>query len=167
VTLALRGALEPWHVMGEEGAPGGTVRYVDGSLERLEVTMSGGVAGRHHVLVNGRRVPLSATTVDAAVGGVRYRAWRAPHALHPTIAPHVPLTCEIWDGHRSRSLGGCTYHVAHPGGRNYTTFPVNAYEAEGRRLTRFEPFGFTPGTFAPRFEAPNTDFPHTLDLRRP
>jgi uncharacterized protein (DUF2126 family)/transglutaminase-like putative cysteine protease len=167
VTLALRGALEPWHVMGEEGAPGGTVRYVDGSLERIEVTMSGGVAGRHHVLVNGRRVPLTTTSTDSAVGGVRYRAWRAPHALHPTIAPHVPLTCEIWDASRSRSLGGCTYHVAHPGGRNYTTFPVNAYEAEGRRLTRFEPFGFTPGTFVPPVETANPDFPHTLDLRRP
>jgi uncharacterized protein (DUF2126 family)/transglutaminase-like putative cysteine protease len=126
VKIELRGALEPWNVMGEEGAPGGTVRYVD----------------------------------------VRYRAWRAPHALHPTIAPHVPLLCEIWDERRSRSLGGCTYHVAHPGGRNYTTFPVNAYEAEGRRLTRFEPFGFTAGTFVPPPATPNPDFPHTLDLRR-
>ena len=166
VKLELRGALEPWNVMGEEGAPGGTVRYVDGSVERLEVTISGFTAGRHHVLVNGRRVPLTATAIGTATGGVRYRAWRAPHALHPTIAPHGPLRCEIWDEYTSRSLGGCTYHVAHPGGRNYTTFPVNAYEAEGRRLTRFEPLGFTPGIFVPPPAAPNPDFPHTLDLRR-
>ena len=166
VKLELRGALEPWNVMGEEGTPAGTVRYVDGSLERLEVTISGYTAGRHHVLVNGVRVPLTASAIDAAVGGVRYRAWRAPHALHPTIAPNVPLVCEIWDEYTSRSLGGCTYHVAHPGGRNHTTFPVNAYEAEGRRLARFEPFGFTAGTFVPPPAKPNPDFPHTLDLRR-
>ena len=166
VKLELRGALEPWNVMGEEGTPAGTVRYVDGSIERLEITISGYTAGRHHVLVNGRRVPLTATAIDGAVGGVRYRAWRAPHALHPTIAPNVPLVCEIWDQYTSRSLGGCTYHVAHPGGRNHTMFPVNAYEAEGRRLARFEPFGFTPGTFVPPAAVPNPDFPHTLDLRR-
>jgi uncharacterized protein (DUF2126 family) len=166
VKLELRGALEPWNVMGEEGAPGGTVRYVDGSMERLQVTVSGLTSGRHHVLVNGRRVPLTATAIDSAIGGVRYRAWRAPHALHPTIAPNVPLVCEIWDEYVSRSIGGCTYHVAHPGGRNHTTFPVNAYEAEGRRLARFEPFGFTPGAFTPPPARPNPDFPHTLDLRR-
>jgi uncharacterized protein (DUF2126 family) len=166
VKLELRGALEPWNVMGEEGTAGGTVRYVDGSVERLEVTISGFTAGRHHVLVNGRRVPLTATAIDAAVGGVRYRAWRGPHALHPTIAPHGPIVCEIWDEYVSRSLGGCTYHVTHPGGRNYTTFPVNAYEAEGRRLARFEPFGYTPGVFVPPPATPNPDFPHTLDLRR-
>ncbi|HTV72340.1 MAG TPA: transglutaminase family protein, partial [Candidatus Acidoferrales bacterium] len=90
---------------------------------------------------------------------------RAPHALHPTIEPHAPLLCEIWDEYLSRSLGGCRYHVAHPGGRNYTTFPVNAYEAETRRLSRFEPFGFTPGTFVPPPATPNPDFPRTLDLR--
>jgi uncharacterized protein (DUF2126 family) len=166
VKLELRGALEPWNVMGEEGTPAGTVRFVDGSVERLQVTMSGYTEGRHHLLVNGRRVPMTASAVDAAVGGVRYRAWRAPHALHPTIAPNVPMVCEIWDEYVSRSLGGCTYHVAHPGGRNHTTFPVNAYEAEGRRLARFEPFGFTPGRFVPPPATDNPDFPHTLDLRR-
>jgi uncharacterized protein (DUF2126 family) len=78
----------------------------------------------------------------------------------------VPLVCEIWDERLGRSIGGCTYHAAHPGGRNYTTFPVNAYEAEGRRLSRFEPTGFTPGSFVPPPLSDNPEFPHTLDLRR-
>jgi uncharacterized protein (DUF2126 family)/transglutaminase-like putative cysteine protease len=165
VTLELRGALEPWHVMGEEGAAGGTVRYVDSSVERLQVSLSGMIEGRHFVLVNGRRVPLTSTSADGAVGGVRYRAWRPPAALHPTIPPHVPLLCEIWDAQFRRSLGGCRYHVTHPGGRSHENFPVNAYEAEGRRLARFEPFGFTPGIFEPPASRTNPDFPHTLDLR--
>ena len=165
--IALRQALEPWNVMGEEGAVGGTVRYVDSTVERLEVKASGLVEGRHAVVVNGRAVPLRpAGAGGEGVAGVRYRAWSAAHSLHPTIAPHVPLVFEIWDKWSKRSLGGCTYHVAHPGGRNYTTFPVNSYEAEGRRLARFEPFGFTGGMFEPVSAQPHPDFPHTLDLRR-
>ncbi|MGE0719635.1 MAG: DUF2126 domain-containing protein [Alphaproteobacteria bacterium] len=167
VLLELRQALEPWHVLGEEGAAGGTVRFVDSSVERLEVKVTGITPDRHRVLVNGRTVPLASTgRVGEAVAGVRFRAWRLPNALHPTIAPHAPLVVELWDAWRRRSVGGCTYHVAHPGGRNYTTFPVNAYEAEGRRLARFEPLGLTGGTIDPAPPQANPDFPLTLDLRR-
>jgi uncharacterized protein (DUF2126 family) len=166
VRLELRTALEPWHVMGEEGAVGGTVRYVDSSVERLEVKASGLVEGRHQVLVNGKPVPLRNVAQSTGVGGVRFKAWQPAHGLHPTIKPHVPLTIEIWDGWRKRAIGGCTYHVAHPGGRNPEIFPVNAYEAEGRRLARFEPFGATGGMFVPPQLDANPDFPYTLDLRR-
>jgi uncharacterized protein (DUF2126 family)/transglutaminase-like putative cysteine protease len=166
VGLELRAALEPWHVMGEEGAIGGTVRYVDSSVERLQVKVGGLTDSRHQLLVNGRPAPLKAVAQGQAICGVRFKAWQPAHGLHPTIAPHVPLTIEIWDGWRRRSLGGCTYHVAHPGGRNFEIFPVNAYEAEGRRLARFEPFGFTGGRFDVPGPDANPDFPYTLDLRR-
>jgi uncharacterized protein (DUF2126 family) len=166
VSVELRQALEPWNVMGEEGTVDGTVRFVDSSVERLEVKVQGLIAGRHEILVNGRAVPLTPISLDENVGGVRFRAWQPVSTLHPTIRADAPLIVEVWDGWRKRSLGGCTYHVAHPGGRNYVTNPVNAYEAEGRRLARFEPFGFTGGIFEPPTETPNPDFPHTLDLRR-
>ena len=166
VGLELRTALEPWHVMGEEGAIGGTVRYVDSSVERLEVKVLGLNEARHVVLCNGWLVPLGAIGGESAVGGVRFKAWQPAHGLHPTIRPHVPLIFDIWDRWKSRSLGGCTYHAAHPGGRNFEVFPVNAYEAEGRRLARFEPLGFTGGSFTPKVEMANPDFPYTLDLRR-
>jgi uncharacterized protein (DUF2126 family) len=166
VGLELRNALEPWHVMGEEGTTGGTVRFVDSSVERLEVKASGLTQGRHRVLVNGRAAPLRATAQGEAVAGVRFKAWQPAHGLHPTIAAHDPLVLEIWDSWRNRSLGGCTYHVAHPGGRNFEIFPVNANEAEGRRLARFEPLGFTGGVFEAAREEANPDFPYTLDLRR-
>ena len=171
VGLELRTALEPWHVMGEEGAVGGTVRYVDCSVERLEVKSSGLVQGRHQVLVNGKPMPLrpvdhSSNGVGGAWAACASRPGSRRMACIPPSSRMSPLTIEIWDGWRKRSIGGCTYHAAHPGGRNFEVFPVNAYEAEGRRLARFAPFGFTGGTFVPPRLAANPDFPYTLDLRR-
>ncbi|HEX4635109.1 MAG TPA: transglutaminase family protein, partial [Rhizomicrobium sp.] len=166
VGLELRSALEPWNVMAEEGAAGGAVRFVDSSVERLEVKVTGLTPGRHRALVNGRPLPLRATAQGEAVAGLRFKAWQPAHGLHPTIPAHGPLVIEVWDGWRKRSIGGCTYHVAHPGGRHFEIFPVNANEAEGRRLARFEPMGFTGGAFDAAREDPHPDFPYTLDLRK-
>jgi uncharacterized protein (DUF2126 family) len=167
IHLSLRGALEPWHVMGEEGGGGSTVRYVDSSLERVEVKVTGLNDNRHRVCVNGRAMALQPTgRTGEAVGGVRYRAWQAASSLHPTIGVHAPLTFDIVDTWMERSLGGCQYHVAHPGGRNYVTFPVNAYEAESRRLARFFTMGHTPGRMVVEAPQRSLEFPFTLDLRR-
>ena len=165
-TLSLRKALEPWPVMGEEPVGGGVSRSVDATVERMQVSVTGLVEGRHLLTCNGRQVPLTATAVQGLqVAGVRFKAWSQPSSLHPTLPINAPLVFEIIDTSLQRSLGGCTYHVTHPGGRSYDTFPVNENEAEGRRLARFEALGHSPGQLVMPCLEENPEFPHTLDLR--
>jgi uncharacterized protein (DUF2126 family)/transglutaminase-like putative cysteine protease len=167
MVLALRTALEPWHVMGEEGSAGGTVRYVDASLERVEIKVSGFNPARYVVTCNGHSVPLQSTgTVGEFVAGIRFKAWAPPSALHPSIAPHAPLTFDLIDTWNQRSMGGCQYHVSHPGGLNHERLPINAFEAESRRLTRFIRMGHTPGRWQAVPATAHPESPFTLDLRR-
>ena len=165
--IELRTALEPWNVLGEDAAVGGTARYVDSSVERLQVKLEGVTEHRHHLVVNGHYVPLRATGRQGEfVAGIRYRAWQPPRALHPTIPVDAPLVFDLFDSWSGRSIGGCSYHVAHPGGRSFERFPINANEAETRRRARFFAFGHTAGNFLPDTVRLGGEHPVTLDLRR-
>ncbi len=190
IHIELKMAIEPWHVLGEEISNSGTARFVDSSLERLQVKVTGLTDSRYHLLCNGFRIPMKNTGVQGEyVTGIRYRAWQPPSALHPTIGVDTPLTIDLYDTWTKKSVAACKYHVAHPGGRNYDTFPVNSFEAESRRISRFFDFGHsinlveptvvgnqTAGRFVSKVniltdytqttEEYNPDFPHTMDLRR-
>ena len=166
VGMELRLALEPWNVLGEENA-GGTVRFVDSSVERVQVRVDGLPPDRYRLAVNGVAVPLHPTgRADEAVAGVRYRAWQAVSCLHPNIPVHAPLVFDLYDTWNGRAVAGCTYHVAHPGGRAHETRPINSYEAEGRRVARFTPHGHTPGSFQVAEPVVDPETPFTLDLRK-
>lgn len=193
LTLELFTAIEPWHVLGEEMSTSGTSRFVDSSLERVQLNVSNITQDRYVISCNGRKVPLTYDpTGNVAIAGIRFRAWQPPSALHPTIGVHAPLVFDVYDKWSGRSIGGFTYHVSHPGGRNFTTYPINAFEAEGRRIARFWEHGHTPpnlflpaddeidGTSMkkwqkrqgkefkiPENEAPHPEYPFTLDMRRP
>ena len=167
MALELRQGLEPGSTLAEGPAAGGTARYVDSSVERVEVRVSGFVEERYVLTCNGVAVPLTRTQRQGEyVGGVRFKAWNPPSALHPTIGVESPLTFDLYDTWSGRSVGGMTWHVVHPGGRNYETRPVNANEAEARRRIRFFPFGHTPGSMKPPVMNRSYDQPRTLDLRR-
>jgi len=189
IQIELRTAIEPWHVLGEELSNVGTARFVDSSVERLQVLVTGLTDSRHLLTCNGRRVPLKSTGRHGEyVTGIRYRAWQPPSALHPTIGVHTPLVIDLIDTWTGKAIGGCAYHVSHPGGRSYDVFPVNANEAESRRVNRYQDWNHTPGPImvppdlarlaeffpegggirpmAPQPEEPTLEYPYTLDLRR-
>ena len=191
IELELRLAIEPWHVLGEEMTNLGTARYVDSSVERLQLKVNGLTQSRYIITCNGRQLPLSGTGKHGEfIAGVRYQAWQPPSSLHPTIGVHSPLIFDVVDTWHQRAIGGCKYFVVHPGGRSYDDFPVNANVAETRRISRFWEYGHTPASgsftygstpapmrreFVPEGNAEgmvelppkeiNQEFPHLLDLR--
>ncbi|MEM8784611.1 MAG: transglutaminase family protein [Pseudomonadota bacterium] len=167
ITVSLRNALEPWHVLGEEQGAGGTARFVDSSLERIEVKVTGAFdPAVHAIACNQRPLPLQKTERrDEWIAGVRFRTWWPSHCLHPLIAPHAPLTFDLVQRAEERAIVGCRYQSVHPGGFNFETRPINALEAEGRRLARFESGGHSPGRIVLQPEQPNPEYPYTLDLR--
>ena len=192
--LSLRTAIEPWNVLGEEMSSSGTARFVDSSVERIEVKAVGLTGERYSVLCNGMRIPMVNTgTKGEYVASVRYRAWQPPSALHPNLGVDTPLVFDLFDLWNGKSVAGCTYHVYHPGGRAYDTFPVNSFEAEGRRVSRFYNENHTQGVYTPKEEVrkevrryilekeqdtnerivitpkiiePDPEYPHTFDLRK-
>ncbi|MFD1292241.1 DUF2126 domain-containing protein [Lutibacter holmesii] len=194
IHMELRAGIEPWNVLGEEMTGGGTARYVDSSLERLQVKVSNFVSERYVLTCNGVKVQLQPTrTKGEFVAAVRYKAWDPHSALHPTIGVDTPLAFDIVDTWNRKSIGGCKYFVAHPGGRSYETFPVNSFEAESRRINRFWDIGETQTDVdvieeitASEVAAPtrtveeqgskkkfrfktipvDSEFPNTLDLRK-
>ena len=190
IKLELRMGIEPWNVLGEEVSSTGTARYVDSSLEKVQVKINGIADGRYILLCNQHRIPLRPTgTKGEYVAGIRYRAWQPPSALHPTIGVDAPLVFDIYDTWNEKAVAGCRYFVAHPGGRSFDTFPVNSYEAESRRVARFRKLGHTPDVdtldsrrtdklgryFTEQTpseslnigrESENPEYPFTLDLRR-
>lgn len=167
IRLELRQAIEPWYVLGEEARSGGTARYVDSSVERIQARVTGMFSDRYTVVVNGVELPWQATEQKGEyVAGLRYRAWQPPSCLHPTIPVHTPLVFDIVDRIHGRSMGGCRYHIDHPGGLNPGLYPVNSLEAESRRAARFFRFGHTVGGISPKTVPVHPDYPCTLDLRR-
>ncbi len=190
INIEIKMAIEPWHVLGEEMSSTGTSRFVDSSLERIQVKISGLTDSRYTFLCNGLKIPLKSTGVQGEyIAGVRYRAWQPPSALHPTIGIDTPLVFDLFDTWTQKSVAACQYHVSHPGGRSYDTFPVNSYEAESRIISRFFDFGHSVNLVEPavsqqaaggRFvtkmnilpqytitnEVVSPEYPYTMDLRR-
>ncbi|GAB1857621.1 transglutaminase family protein [Flavobacteriaceae bacterium MHTCC 0001] len=192
IHIELRAAIEPWNVLGEEMSGSGTARYVDSSLERIQIKVSNFTNERYVVTCNGVKVNLQPTDIKGEyIAGIRYKAWNPYSALHPTIGIDAPLVFDVVDTWNKHSTGGCTYFVTHPGGRSYESFPINSLEAESRRINRFWSFNHTQGDIIPdtydkitetefktikqqinpkqfKFkELPiNPEFPNTLDLRK-
>ena len=174
--LELRQAIEPWHVLGEEATAGGTARYVDSSVERVQVPVAGLDPHRHLVTCNGVPVPLTPT--GAAGRALRRRALprlaaavgAAPHhrgARPAALRRRRPRRGARWAVRPTTSSTPAAGPTTHP--------PVNAAEAEARRASRFEARGHTAGRARRRRPARGRGrrrrltrraTPHTLDLRR-